>query len=141
LLNQFIDDLRLVFGEKIVAAVSRRDDFTSVAERFLKRAAWTDRPDIDAWPNVASLLTADLREKLIQVMDDADFLIHAFISQSTAFTALSKRIFTTEGTEFTEFGEILSSLSLRLCAPSTVLRTCFAGDHSEFFSTHVCRQS
>jgi len=79
-LNQFIGDLRLMFGEKIVAAENRRDDFAGITEGLLERAAGTDRTFFDARTDIAFFLAADLGEELIQVMHYAQFVIHAMTS-------------------------------------------------------------
>jgi hypothetical protein len=74
--QQFGDDLILMFGEIIVAAKNRRDHFGVFAERLLERAAGADHTGFDGWADIAFVLAADLGEELIQVVNDADFLIH-----------------------------------------------------------------
>ena len=74
--EQFGDDLILMLGEIIVAAINRRDDFGVFAERLLQRAAGADHAGFDGWADIAFVLAAYLGKELIQVVNDADLLAH-----------------------------------------------------------------
>ena len=70
--QQFIDRLLLMFGEKVIAAINRRDDFGVFAERLLERASGADHAGFDGGADIAFVLAADLGEELIQIVNDAD---------------------------------------------------------------------
>src|SRR5688500_2256796 len=75
-LADVLDDLLLMLGEVVVAAIDRRHPFAVVSERLLERAAGTDGSVFESRAGVSLVLATDLGEELIQVMDDANCLTH-----------------------------------------------------------------
>src|SRR6187402_1872590 len=65
-----------MLGEVVVAAINRDYHFAVVPKRLLQRAAGTDRSVFECEADVGLVLTADLGEELIQVVDDANLLVH-----------------------------------------------------------------
>jgi hypothetical protein len=70
--DQLIDRFFLSLREIVVAAKRRRDDFAVLAEGLLKRSPGTDDSVSDLRTNIRFIFAADLGEKLIQVVNDAN---------------------------------------------------------------------
>ena len=148
-LDQLVDCLLLVLGKIVVTAKYRRDDFAVLAQRLLQRAARADKTVFDLRADVGFVFCADLGEELIQVMDDANFAVHAVISNAQRSLNCRKGVFPAKAlsdgrspsfrTETRDLQKISPGACPELCRRGRndifflPLRLCaFAGDHSEF---------
>jgi hypothetical protein len=80
--KQVFDRLLLLLGKEVVTAKDRRDDLTFMSKHLLERPSRTDRPRFDTGTDIALFFAADLGEKLIEIVDDADLLIHVHDSRA-----------------------------------------------------------
>src|SRR4029077_6182155 len=65
-----------MFGEVVVAAKAGSDDFALLPQRLLEGTTRSDVPFFEAGAYVGFFFSADLCEKLVQVMNDANFFAH-----------------------------------------------------------------
>jgi hypothetical protein len=76
LVKQLLRSFFRMFGKVVVAAKERRYDFAMLRQRLLQRATGSGRTLFESGADVGFFFPADLREKLVQVMNDANFFGH-----------------------------------------------------------------
>ena len=76
LAKQLLRSFFRMFGEVVVAAKAGSDDFALLPQRLLERTAGSHGPFFESGTDVGFFFSADLCEKLVQVMNDANFFGH-----------------------------------------------------------------
>ena len=76
LAKQLLRSFFQMFGEVVVTAKAGSDDFALLPQRLLERTTRSDGPVFESGTDVGYFFSAELREKLVQVMNDANFVGH-----------------------------------------------------------------
>jgi hypothetical protein len=76
LAKQFLRSFFRMFGKVVVAAKERRYDFAMLRQCLLQGATGPDRSFFESGADVGFFFSADLCEKLVEVVNDANFFGH-----------------------------------------------------------------
>jgi len=76
LAKQLLRSFYRMFGKVVVAAKERRYEFAMLHQRLLQRATGPDKSFFESGADVGFFFPADLCEKLVQVVNDANFFGH-----------------------------------------------------------------